>query len=108
MSVDVKEIADGLTTAQRAGLGVCPAWGFPAGHNAWPDMQYDNGDADDPVCEGEDMDALLRSGLIEAVDEGDGPHEACCFEMADAIWTLHLTPLGKQVRAHLLATEPTA
>ena len=101
---DVAEIAKRLTARQWQGLRVPPAWGFPAGHNAWPEMCYGDetdepSEPDEPSCEGEDMDFLLRSGLVEAIEEGDTPPPECCFEMADAIWTLRLTSLGKRVLA---------
>ena len=99
MSDDVAKIAAGLTKAQVSGLTMLPAWGFPAGHNAWPEMFYDgDGDTD---CEGEDMDLLLRAELVSAEVENDAPPPVVCFDMADARWTLRLTPLGLAVRQHL-------
>jgi hypothetical protein len=102
------DVAGKLTKAQRKGLDIF-GWGFPAGHNAWPEMEYLEvpGDPDSAViCEGEDIDFLLRHNLLEAVE--DGEPTPCVFEMGDARWTIQPTPLGLLVKAHLSEQGATA
>ena len=89
MSVDVKEIADGLTTAQRAALvrhASSEAYGDPS--LGWPQKASDE-------------TGFCKAGyslMIARLIAWAGPRSSATS----------LTPLGLAVKAHLLATEPTA
>lgn len=53
-----------LTEAQRRALAYAPYVGFPAGSNMWPLCALSTGGADE--VPGEDVDQMLRLGLLEA------------------------------------------
>lgn len=107
---DVETIAAGLTKAQRRALSCPPCWGLPAGHNQWFDLAYFRADDDEQeICNGEDMDALIRLNLAVVGDRDDEGGEHLTDEDRDveARWKIDLTPFGLAVRAHLLSATTT-
>jgi hypothetical protein len=97
----VERVAKGLTKAQRSALRVPPAWGLPPGHNQWFDLTYHEvGDPEAEICDGEDVDAVVRLGLIvvgEKASEG-GVHLVDEERDVEPRWPLNLTPLGQAVQ----------
>lgn len=105
---EVARITQGLTEAQRAALSCPPCWGLPEGHNQWFDLSYHRSEDDEePICHGEDMDAIMRSGLVVAddPDETAGAHLTDDERDVGAYWRINITPLGLAVRKHLEANN---
>lgn len=104
MNPDAAAVAATLTKAQREALTCPPSWGLPAGHNQWFDLAYYTPGEDERfICNGEDMDAVIRLGLVVVGDRDDegGEHLFDGDRDVEARYKLDLTPLGRAVRHHL-------